>query len=303
MSTRETLDTLNDPARRSEGRYFGKYRGMVKDNKDPLGIGRILATLPAVPGMTLNWALPCSPYAGKDVGFYTIPPVGAKVWIEFEGGDPTYPLWSGCFWQKGEVPTEVQNNADDPSQVKVLKTRVATFWIDDTDQAGKITLFFEDDTVSKDFSITLVLDSSGVALTCKGSDGTSKITMTSQDINTDSTTLGTTTSKGTTITAQDSVTVTAQTDVTVKASGNVDISATSSASFQGSSCTITAKMDLTMSGTTTTMKGSTSVTVQSTGTLSMSATANATLSSVASTTVSGTASLSLGGASISFLPV
>jgi len=84
--------------------FFGKYRGTVLDNIDPLMLGRILAQVPAVPGMIPTFAMPCVPYAGPNVGFYAIPPVGANVWIEFEAGDPNYPIWSGCFWGTGELP-------------------------------------------------------------------------------------------------------------------------------------------------------------------------------------------------------
>ena len=48
--------------------------------------------------------MPCAPFAGSGVGFFALPPVGANVWVEFEGGDPDYPIWSGCFWGAGEVP-------------------------------------------------------------------------------------------------------------------------------------------------------------------------------------------------------
>jgi len=81
--------------------FFGKYRGKVAANKDPLNLGRIQVSVPAIFGEgRQSWALPCTPYAGKDVGFFTIPPVDANVWVEFEGGDPDYPIWSGCFWGK-----------------------------------------------------------------------------------------------------------------------------------------------------------------------------------------------------------
>lgn len=303
MSTRDALDTMNDPARRNEGRYYGKYRGLVKDNKDPLGLGRIQATVPAIPGMTVNWALPCAPYAGDQVGFYTIPPVGAKVWIEFEGGDPTYPIWSGCFWATNEVPTEVQTNSQDPSQVKVFKTRVVTLWVDDTDQKGQVTLKYVDPKLSQPVTVTIVLDASGLAITCQGNQGTSKITMTPQDIQTNSATLETTTSKDTTVTAQGNITATASGDVTVNASGKMALTATGDASFQGMNCTVTANSNLTLSANSSaTLKGNSSVSVQSMGSLALSGQASATLSSVASTKVSGATSLSLGGASISFLP-
>ncbi|HEX6229566.1 MAG TPA: phage baseplate assembly protein V, partial [Solirubrobacterales bacterium] len=69
--------------------YFGKYRGTVEQNLDPLQQGRLQVKVPAVLGDgTLSWAMPCVPYAGSQVGFYAVPPIGANVWVEFEGGDP-----------------------------------------------------------------------------------------------------------------------------------------------------------------------------------------------------------------------
>ena len=49
--------------------------------------------------------MPCLPAAGIQNGLYTVPPIGAGVWVEFEGGDPDYPVWVGGFWGTGaEVP-------------------------------------------------------------------------------------------------------------------------------------------------------------------------------------------------------
>lgn len=79
--------------------YLGKYRGSVIDNIDPLQTGRLLVTAPDVPSMNpVGWAMPCLPLAGNQMGTYMIPPVGANVWIEFEQGDPAYPIWVGCWW-------------------------------------------------------------------------------------------------------------------------------------------------------------------------------------------------------------
>ena len=86
-----------------EGRYFGKYRGKVVDNQDPEKRGSIKVRVPGVLAETDLWALPCSPYAGKDVGFFAIPPVDASVWVEFEAGELGHPIWTGCFWEKGEI--------------------------------------------------------------------------------------------------------------------------------------------------------------------------------------------------------
>ncbi len=85
--------------------FFGKYRGTVTNNVDPLQIGRIQVSVPAVLGQgTLSWAMPCVPLAGPQTGIYAVPTVGSKVWVEFEGGDPDYPIYAGGFWGPGETP-------------------------------------------------------------------------------------------------------------------------------------------------------------------------------------------------------
>ena len=94
----------------------------MKDNQDPLKIGRIQATVPEVLGdVTSGWALPCAPYAGAGVGLYTIPAVDAGVWIEFEAGDPSRPIWSGAWWGTGDVPTDEKSSASEPGR-KILRT-------------------------------------------------------------------------------------------------------------------------------------------------------------------------------------
>lgn len=85
--------------------YFGKYRGEVANALDPQGLGRVQVSVPDVLGEgRMAWAMPCSPWAGPGIGLFAIPPVGAKVWVEFERGDPDYPIWSGAFWGLGEAP-------------------------------------------------------------------------------------------------------------------------------------------------------------------------------------------------------
>ena len=86
-------------------KYYGKYRGTVVNNIDPMFQGRVQVMCPKVLGLNaLAWAMPCVPFAGLQVGFHFKPPIGGNIWVEFEGGDPTYPIWSGCFWGKGELP-------------------------------------------------------------------------------------------------------------------------------------------------------------------------------------------------------
>jgi Type VI secretion system/phage-baseplate injector OB domain len=89
-----------DPDPEVRKRFFGKYRGSVAENLDPLEQGRLIVRVPDVFGiLTSNWALPCVPLAGPMMGTsFVPPPVGASVWVEFEQGDPQKPIWVGCFW-------------------------------------------------------------------------------------------------------------------------------------------------------------------------------------------------------------
>jgi hypothetical protein len=118
-----TLDELVvELAARERERFYGKYRGIVRDTDDPERVGRLRAQVPAVLGDADSpWALPCTPYAGPGEGLYAIPPVGAAVWIEFEGGDPSRPIWSGGWWGQGERPQTEQGREADPPQ-KVLRS-------------------------------------------------------------------------------------------------------------------------------------------------------------------------------------
>ena len=88
-------------------RYYGKYRGTVLNNLDPEQRGRLQATVPDVSALLpTSWALPCLPIASTQMGMYAIPQIGAGVWIEFEQGDPDYPIWTGCWWPTAaQVPS------------------------------------------------------------------------------------------------------------------------------------------------------------------------------------------------------
>jgi uncharacterized protein involved in type VI secretion and phage assembly len=90
----------------SAKQFWGKYRGTVVNNIDPEMTGRIQAIVPAVSNVVLtSWALPCLPVAGIQTGMFAVPIIGSKVWIEFENGDPDYPIWTGCFYgSAAEVP-------------------------------------------------------------------------------------------------------------------------------------------------------------------------------------------------------
>jgi hypothetical protein len=107
-------------------RYFGKHRGMVVSNNDPVRLGRLKVTVDGIIDSGGLWAWPCVPYAGPRVGFYCLPPEGALVWVEFEGGDPSFPIWTGCLWAAGELPMEVLT-----ADTRMLRTEQAQLTIND----------------------------------------------------------------------------------------------------------------------------------------------------------------------------
>jgi uncharacterized protein involved in type VI secretion and phage assembly len=88
------------------GKFFGKYRGVVLDNIDPLQTGRLMVQVPDVTNiLPSSWAMPCLPFAGIQSGFFAVPEIGSTVWVEFEQGNPDYPIWAGCFWETAaQVP-------------------------------------------------------------------------------------------------------------------------------------------------------------------------------------------------------
>jgi len=87
-------------------RYYGKYRGMVLNNIDPMQQGRLQVQVPDVAGLIpASWAMPCVPIAGLQNGMVALPVIGSGVWVEFEQGDPNFPIWVGCFWgSAAEIP-------------------------------------------------------------------------------------------------------------------------------------------------------------------------------------------------------
>ena len=150
--------------------FYGKFRGVVSDNADPNNLGRIKAKVSDVYGEEESgWAMPAVPYAGKSVGLFLIPPTDALVWIEFEHGDPDYPIWSGCFWADNEVPVSPAS-----ADKKVLKTGAGTITLDDTEGSTSITI----ETTN---SLKLKMDQQGIEI----SNGSQKIMISSSSVSVD----------------------------------------------------------------------------------------------------------------------
>ena len=94
-------------AEKSRSQYFGKYRGIVKDNDDKENLGRIKAQVVDIYGeeQFSPWAFPVVPFAGPAHGLVLLPEKGDGVWIEFEAGDISRPLWTGCWWASKDKPS------------------------------------------------------------------------------------------------------------------------------------------------------------------------------------------------------
>jgi hypothetical protein len=115
MDTSMMERVIVELANEARERFYGKYRGKVADVDDPDSLGRIKVQVPEVYGDVVSpWALPCAPYAGPGLGFYAIPPVDAGVWVEFEAGDPSRPIWTGGWWGRDDPPKDEKGTAASP---------------------------------------------------------------------------------------------------------------------------------------------------------------------------------------------
>lgn len=127
---------------------YGKYRGIVTQVDAPTM--RIKAKVTALDNVESGWAMPCVPYAGDSVGFAFLPETDSAVWIEFEQGDVSYPVWTGGFWLQGQAPSDAQPG------VKVIVTKKHKVLLDDDEDSI---------TIQDSNGNSVKLDSDGITLT------------------------------------------------------------------------------------------------------------------------------------------
>lgn len=159
-------DLLARLVERVEGRFYGKYRGLVVDNADPENRGRLRVQVPDVLGeeVVSGWALPCAPYGGAaDQGFFFIPEVEAGVWVEFEHGNLEYPIWVGTFWSKPGGASEVPKPADSqsPPTRKIIRTlKGNSIEMEDKDSEEVFIITYHDGSKTN----TVTMDKNGIAV-------------------------------------------------------------------------------------------------------------------------------------------
>jgi len=125
-------------------RYYGIYRGYVKSNADPQGRGRIKVVVPDVFGEKVlpTFALPKDMRgAGSDKGEFYPPDIKDGVWIEFEAGDPRFPVYSGGWHAAGELAEEFAYSSDGAPVNRGFKNKYGhSLRFDETEGEEKIVM-------------------------------------------------------------------------------------------------------------------------------------------------------------------
>lgn len=138
MNLREVFNNIIFNGLEAIGRYYSSYRGYVVENEDEDGLGRIQVKIPSVTHNKIHpvWAYPKTQWGGKDYGMQLLPVKGEIVWIEFEHGDPRFPLWGFAHRAIGEKPEEFIS-----SKIYGFKTpKGQLVIIDDRDGVEKIII-------------------------------------------------------------------------------------------------------------------------------------------------------------------
>ena len=122
----------------SFGKYYSSYRGYVVDNEDPEGMNRLLIQIPVVTHKSTHpsWAFPKNSFSGNNYGMQVLPSKRDIVWVEFEHGDPRFPIWSHGHFSKNQKPEEFET-----AQIYGFKTPKGQYVIiDDRDDQEKIII-------------------------------------------------------------------------------------------------------------------------------------------------------------------
>ena len=115
-------DLLSTGKQGAGGNVTGVAVGIVTNNKDPEGMGRVKVKFPWRESEDESfWARIATLMAGKDRGSFFLPEVGDEVLVAFEQNDINYPFVLGALWNGKDTPPET--NQDGKNNIKKIKSR------------------------------------------------------------------------------------------------------------------------------------------------------------------------------------
>ncbi|HKJ69037.1 MAG TPA: phage baseplate assembly protein V [bacterium] len=136
------LELLNNrPADYSPmGKIYGVVVGIVTDNQDPEGMGRVKVKYPWLSDEEESyWARVATLMAGKDRGSFYLPEVDDEVLLAFDHGDVRFPYILGMLWNGQDTPR--YTNDDGNNDIRAITSRSGhEIILDDNDQKGKVEI-------------------------------------------------------------------------------------------------------------------------------------------------------------------
>lgn len=127
-------------SRNADPKINGVVIGIVTNNKDSEGLGRVRVKFPWLSDEDeSNWARVASLMAGKERGIFILPEIDDEVLVVFEHGNINMPYVIGSLWNGQDVPPET--NSDGKNNIRMMKSRSGhVIRIDDTDGNEKIEI-------------------------------------------------------------------------------------------------------------------------------------------------------------------
>ncbi|AGY58919.1 VgrG-related protein [Gloeobacter kilaueensis] len=118
--------------------------GIVTNNKDPEGMGRIKVKFPTLTEEhESNWARVVGPGAGPEHGIWWLPEVNDEVLVCFEHGDIHRPYVVGGVWNGKDKPPDKQDDSVTPVHLRTMKTRVGHYMrmVDEDTSPDKVGIY------------------------------------------------------------------------------------------------------------------------------------------------------------------
>ena len=138
MTAFDLLQSLVGPSN-PEGRFYGVVVGVVTNNQDPDGLGRVKVRFPWLSDEDeSHWARVVTPMAGNQRGLYFLPEVDDEVLVAFQHGDIRFPYILGALWNGQDKPPESNDGANNLRTIKSRSGHIIR--LDDTDGAEKIEI-------------------------------------------------------------------------------------------------------------------------------------------------------------------